>query len=202
MSLDWKHCAAVESVPGKLVGVWLFKGTRIPVSVLFDNLQDGLTVQEIIVLHEGLTMEHIYAVLDFVADSAVEKKDVYYAIAAAESLLPGKPAPKGGNDPRWQAMLKIGDFIDSEPEAIWTFVLKWGSLPNEEDLSQAVATLLLEHLLRDHFDLIFPRVVKTARENPSFAETFLICWKLGQAEEAGHSEQFDRLRAEIQNGEK
>jgi uncharacterized protein (DUF433 family) len=150
-----KGCAAVESIPEKLGGVWLFKDTRIPVSALFENLADGLTVSEIIALYDGLTLDHVIAVLDFVSENLGQERNLHYAILAAEALLPGKPAPKGENDPRWQAMLKVGDFIESEPEAIWPFVLKWGSLPNEEDLSAAVATILLEHLLRDHFDLIF-----------------------------------------------
>jgi len=146
-------------------------------------------------------MEHIYAVLDFVSDNLGKERSVRYAILAAEALLPGRPALKGENDPRWQAIIKIEDFAESEPEAIWPFVLKWGSLPDEEDLSGAIATLLLERMLQYHFDLIFPRVIEATRQNASFAKTFLICWKLGQAEEDSHSEQFDQLCAEIRGRE-
>lgn len=201
MSLDWKDCAAVESVAGKLGGVWLFKDTRIPVSALFDNLQDGLTVNEIVALYQGLSTGHVYSVLDFVSQNLTEERNVHYAILAAEAILPGKPAPNSEEDLRWQAIMKIGDFVETEPEAIWPFALKWGSLPDEDDLRAAIATLLLEHLLEYHFDLIFPRVVDAVRANPFFAKTFLICWKLGQAKETGHSEQFDQLRAEICNQE-
>ena len=39
--LDWNQCPTVEGVPGKVSGVWLFKGTRVPVKALFENLEDG-----------------------------------------------------------------------------------------------------------------------------------------------------------------
>jgi len=40
---DWTKCAAVESVPGKVSGAWVFRGTRLPVATIFENLEDGLT---------------------------------------------------------------------------------------------------------------------------------------------------------------
>jgi uncharacterized protein (DUF433 family) len=204
MSLDWENCPAVESIPGKVGEVWLFKDTRIPVSVLFDNLQDGLTMKEILALYEGLTEGHIVGILDFLSKSGrgTRGEDVQHAILAAEALLPGKPAPEGEEDPRWQAIMKIEDFIETEPEAIWPFALKWGSIPNEEDLSAAIGVLLIERLLQFHFDLIFPRAAQAARENPAFANTFTKSWKLGQAEEPARAEQYDKLRSEIRGREK
>ena len=66
--LDWSQCPAVESVPGKVSGAWVFKGTRMPVSTVFQNLEAGLTVQE--VMEEfGVTREQINAVLHFAAKS-------------------------------------------------------------------------------------------------------------------------------------
>jgi uncharacterized protein (DUF433 family) len=44
--LDWTQCAAVERVPGKVSGAWVFKSTRAPVRALFENLEDGATVNE------------------------------------------------------------------------------------------------------------------------------------------------------------
>ena len=44
-SLDWSQCSAVESIPGKVSGAWVFKGTRTPVAIVFENLQDGMTIQ-------------------------------------------------------------------------------------------------------------------------------------------------------------
>lgn len=69
MALDWSQCPAVESVPGKVSGAWVFRGTRIPVSAVFENLEDGLTIDEIARMFDGLTREQVKAVLDFAAYS-------------------------------------------------------------------------------------------------------------------------------------
>lgn len=67
-NLDWSHCPAVESVPGKRSGEWVFKGTRMPVATVFENLEAGLSVEE--VMEEfGVTREQINAVLHFAAES-------------------------------------------------------------------------------------------------------------------------------------
>lgn len=68
-ALDWSQCPAVESVPGKVSGAWVFKNTRMPVAAVFENLEDGLTIDELIELYAGLTRDHIKAVLDFAARS-------------------------------------------------------------------------------------------------------------------------------------
>jgi len=65
--LDWSQCAAVESVPGKVSGAWVFKGTRLPVSTVVENLED-LSVEEVMEEFD-VTREQINAVLDFVARS-------------------------------------------------------------------------------------------------------------------------------------
>jgi uncharacterized protein (DUF433 family) len=69
MALDWSNCAAVESVPGKVSGAWVFRGTRMPVAAVFENLEDGMTIDEIVELYDGLTREQVQAVLDFAAQS-------------------------------------------------------------------------------------------------------------------------------------
>jgi uncharacterized protein (DUF433 family) len=69
MSLDWSQCPAVESVAGRVSGAWVFRGTRIPVAAVFENLEDGLTVSEIVEMFEGLKQEQVKAVLDFAAQS-------------------------------------------------------------------------------------------------------------------------------------
>ena len=38
-TLDWSHCPAVESIPGKMSGAWVFRGTRVPISAIFENLK-------------------------------------------------------------------------------------------------------------------------------------------------------------------
>jgi uncharacterized protein (DUF433 family) len=66
--LDWSQCPAVESIPGKRSGAWVFKGTRTPVSTVFDNLQD-MSVDELID-EFGVTREQVEAVLEFAAQSS------------------------------------------------------------------------------------------------------------------------------------
>ena len=46
--LDWSQCPAVESIPGKVSGAWVFRNTRMPVSIVFDNLEAGATIDEIV----------------------------------------------------------------------------------------------------------------------------------------------------------
>lgn len=69
MPLDWSQCDAVERVPGKLSGAWVFRGTRIPVAAVFENLEDGLTVDEIVGMFDGLTREQVRTILEFAAQS-------------------------------------------------------------------------------------------------------------------------------------
>ncbi len=66
-ALDWSQCPAVESIPGKMSGAWVFKGTRLPVATVIENLED-LSVDEVIEQFD-VTREQIEAVLDFVAES-------------------------------------------------------------------------------------------------------------------------------------
>ena len=67
-TLDWSKCPAVESVPGKRSGAWVFRDTRTPVSVVFDNLEAGSSIEEIIEQFH-VTREQIQAVLEFAARS-------------------------------------------------------------------------------------------------------------------------------------
>ena len=46
-TLDWSQCPAVESIPGKVSGAWVFKNTRMPVSLVFENLEAGAKINEI-----------------------------------------------------------------------------------------------------------------------------------------------------------
>src|SRR5437879_11683640 len=61
--LDWSHCPTVERVPGKVSGIWLFKGTRVPVKALFENLEDGASVDDFLAWFPGVTREQVEAVL-------------------------------------------------------------------------------------------------------------------------------------------
>ena len=115
------------------------------------------------------------------------------AITAAERILPGIAADAGAIDPRWQAILAIGNFIEDHPNEVWNFAAKWGCV-SDDDLRAAVATCLVEHLLEHHFDRVFPMVEKLAIKDPRFAETFLSCWDYGQSEQPANAARLRRLR--------
>jgi len=66
--LDWSQCTAVESVPGRLSGAWVFRDTRMPVSAVFENLEAGTTVDEITEWF-GISKEQVIEVLQFAARS-------------------------------------------------------------------------------------------------------------------------------------
>ena len=67
-ALDWSQCPVVESVPGKVSGAWVFKGTRTPVAIIFENLEDGMTIDEVMDQFP-VTREQVKAVLEFTARS-------------------------------------------------------------------------------------------------------------------------------------
>lgn len=114
------------------------------------------------------------------------------AIQAAEKILPGIPSAEGKEDPRWQAILAVGEHIETNPEEVWGFVKRWGCDGND-DLRSAVATCLLEHLLEYHFDTLFSRVEKLATSNPMFADTVSMCAKFGQTKEGANADSLNRL---------
>ena len=67
--LDWKTCLAVEQIAGKVGGTWLFKGTRVPVKALFENLEDSATVENFVEWFPGVSREQVQTVLEFAAQS-------------------------------------------------------------------------------------------------------------------------------------
>ena len=125
-----------------------------------------------------------------------EKSPVQQAIIEAEKLLPSVPAPDGEADLRWQAIIEVGEYIETEPHEVWPFILKWGKHPSE-DLRMAVATCLLEHLLADHFDDFFPKVSEVCKRSKRFAFTFKMCAQFGQAELPENSRAFIALTNEL-----
>lgn len=68
MALDWSQCPAVESIPGKVSGAWVFRGTRLPVSTVFENLEARANIEEIAEWFD-VTPKQIKAVLAFAARS-------------------------------------------------------------------------------------------------------------------------------------
>jgi len=61
--LDWSQCSAVERDPGKVSGAWVFKGTRVPVKALFENLEDSARVDDFLEWFPGVSREHVESVL-------------------------------------------------------------------------------------------------------------------------------------------
>jgi uncharacterized protein (DUF433 family) len=62
--LDWTQCSVVERVPGKVSGAWVFRNTRVPVRALFENLEDGATVNDFLAWFPGVRREQVEAVLE------------------------------------------------------------------------------------------------------------------------------------------
>jgi uncharacterized protein (DUF433 family) len=63
-AIDWSRCDAVESIPGKVSGAWLFRGTRVPVEALFENLAGGATIDELLEWFPGIGRGQAEAVLE------------------------------------------------------------------------------------------------------------------------------------------
>lgn len=127
----------------------------------------------------------------------ISRSRVQRAIDKAESLLPGVSVPVG-EDPRWQAMLEISYFIESDPAAVWQFIRRWGTHP-QADLRMGIACVLLEHLLEHHFDSYFPEVERAAMKSKRFADIFTTCWKFGQSEDPRNARRFDALVKRLRN---
>lgn len=68
-SLDWSQCPDVESIPGKVSGAWVLKGTRMPVSAIFENLKAGANVDDLIEWFDGLNRTQVEAVIEFAVRS-------------------------------------------------------------------------------------------------------------------------------------
>ena len=68
-ALEWSQCPAVESIPGKVSGAWGLRGTRMPVSTIFENLEAGANIDDILQWFDGLDREQVKAVIDFAARS-------------------------------------------------------------------------------------------------------------------------------------
>ena len=66
---DWRTCSAVEQVPGKVGGTWVFRGTRVPVRALFENLWDGASVEDFLKWFPGVRREQVEEVLNHELES-------------------------------------------------------------------------------------------------------------------------------------
>ncbi len=69
--IDWSTCPAVERDPERVSGAWVFRGTRVPVAALFENLEDGAQVDQFVQWFPGVSLEQVRAVLEHAARSAL-----------------------------------------------------------------------------------------------------------------------------------
>lgn len=69
--IDWSTCLAVERDPDRVSGAWVFRGTRVPVAALFENLEDGARVDQFVQWFPGVSLEQARVVLEHAARSAL-----------------------------------------------------------------------------------------------------------------------------------
>jgi len=69
--IDWNSCPVVELNPELVSGAWVFRGTRVPVVALFENLEDGVTVNEFVELFPGVDLLLARSVLEHAAKSVM-----------------------------------------------------------------------------------------------------------------------------------
>ncbi|MEO7156745.1 MAG: DUF433 domain-containing protein [Vicinamibacterales bacterium] len=62
--LDWSQCPAVESIPGKVSGTWVLRNTRMPVATIFENLEAGANIDDILAWYDGLDRDQVKAVIE------------------------------------------------------------------------------------------------------------------------------------------
>lgn len=118
--------------------------------------------------------------------------ELRYRIRRAERLLPGRPAAEDKIDWRWQAMFKISDFIETQPEPIWQFINKWGRHA-QDDLRTAIGVCLLEHLLQHHFMAYIGKIEVAVRQSKRFKNTLGKCYWYGEAAWPASARRLDAL---------
>ena len=69
--IDWSSCPAVERDPQRVSGAWVFRGTRVPIAALFENVEDGALVSQFVEWFPGVTLEQVRAVLEHAVRSAL-----------------------------------------------------------------------------------------------------------------------------------
>lgn len=68
--IEWSTCHAVERNADLVSGAWVFRGTRVPVAALFENLEDGASVEQFVEWFPGVSLDQVRAVLEYAAKSA------------------------------------------------------------------------------------------------------------------------------------
>lgn len=86
------------------------------------------------------------------------------------------------NDVRWQALIAVGDWIETDPEAVWEVVLEHGR-SEDDDMRAGVACVLLEHLLEHHHEAYFPKLRAAIERDPRLlGATLRICSRFGETD--------------------
>ena len=75
-NLDWSQCPAVENVPGKVSGAWVLRRTRMPVAAIFENIEAGASIDDIMEWFDGLDRGQVEAVIEFAVRS-LDKEPAY-----------------------------------------------------------------------------------------------------------------------------
>jgi uncharacterized protein (DUF433 family) len=68
--IDWSTCSAAERNPQVVSGTWVFRGTRVPIATLFENLEDGADISDFVNWFPGVQQDQVREVLEHAARSA------------------------------------------------------------------------------------------------------------------------------------
>jgi TPR repeat protein len=128
-NLDWSRCPAVESIPGKVSGAWVFRDTRLPVATVIENLED-LSVEEVMEQFD-VTREQIAAVLEFVAQSLKEPVPGQ----ASEPAVAGPSFPKPTD--QLTRIRRLAEEGDSEAQFDLGYVYEEGDGVPQDDAEAA-----------------------------------------------------------------
>jgi len=69
--IDWSSCHAVERDSARMSGAWVFRGTRVPIAALFENLEDDASVHQFLEWFPGVSLDQARSVLEHAARSSL-----------------------------------------------------------------------------------------------------------------------------------
>ena len=69
--IDWSSCQVVERDPERYSGAWVFRGTRVPIAALFENLEDNASAHDFVEWFPGVSIQQVRAVLEHAARSGL-----------------------------------------------------------------------------------------------------------------------------------
>jgi uncharacterized protein (DUF433 family) len=174
--LDWSQCAAVERTPEKVSGAWVFKGTRVPVKALFENLEGGARVDDFLEWFPGVTREQAEAVLRHAEQSLVAAWGREPVLVELVEVFfgPGTPAPlrqtlfghtiSTAYEMGW-ATLENGDLLNAAEASFDAFITTDQNLRSQQDLrARRLAILVLPTTSWPMIQLHLPKVITAVSE--------------------------------------